>query len=418
MTALTRQDWGPAFVWYARNIGKLPDDTIPDYVADRETWEAYNWNPRDGRDLDPDAGPKPAWDDLPDMARKGNLFYRANDTDYDLRYYVNTLKPGVAEAALSGAVGAHVGTGLDGMTALLQIVEHSNLAGNDIPHVVMRDEHHRVIACHTQDDLRDILSATAAVRNKVESGHNSVLARYHTFAALRDDEAQTLEVREASAAVCESIVSGYEVQLKAAIDAYDPDALPDDLPTLKAVYVERLEAAALGRDKELRGHVTNQGVMLHPSCTDQDEAMQAVAVAYYHGSAAIRKADTADKAGKAFAKAKAAIEAVEVLNTPVIKVNGLPPTGEEYPLAQVLVSADHPNANVAGEVEIIEVRVRGGALKKDSTKYHSATDTTTDHSVELVVEPQMFASVVIRARNICGVSRAVVELRNPIQKEE
>ena len=244
------------------------------------------------------------------------------------------------------------------------------------------------------------------------------MSKYHTFAALRDDANQTLDVREASAIVAENIVRNYKDNLTTAMEAYDPDALPDDLPTLKAVYVERLEAAALGRDKALRGHVTNQGVMLHPSCTDQAEAMEAVSVAYFHGTAAIRKADTADKAGKAFSKAKAAIEAVEVLNTPVIKVNGLPPTGEEYPLAQVLVSADHPNANVAGEVEIIEVRVRGGALKKDSTKYHSATDTTTDHSVELVVEPQMFASVVIRARNICGVTRAVVELRNPIQKEE
>ena len=382
------------------------DGVSQDSIFTEEQWIEFVWD-------DPNASPKPTWAELLLANRKVMVPRMAREAD-ELLFYTTDHRQQLAEDA-----GADIHTGpITRLTGLLQMAEHANMAGQDIPHIVMRDSNGISTALHTQAAIRDVLSAAAARKNLIESGHNILVAKYSTFAALRDDDNQTLEVREASAQVALDLARNYETHLQTAMDSYDPDAMPDDLPTMKEVYAERLEAAALGRDKELRGHLTNQGVMLHPSCIDQAEAMQAVSVAYFNGTAAIRKAADADKAGKAFDKAKAAIEAVEVLNTPVITVNGLPPTGEEYPLAQVLVSADHPNANVAGEVEIIEVRVRGGALKKDSTKYHSATDTVTDHSVELVVDPQMFASVVIRARNICGVTRAVVELRNPIQKEE
>ena len=392
-------------------------------IADEETWDAYQYNPPqyDEHYVVPDTrewvSPKPTWAEVMAAVRRGRIGRSAQDADRRLGE-TDQVRGKLTDDTVLSDPDVYIGGGLDHMTGLARMATAANLAGRTLPQIVMRTASQRKMAVHTIAQLTPILDAAAARENLVESAHNIVVAKYKTFAALRDDENQTLEVREASAAVASGIVDNYEGNLKAAMDAYDPDAMPDDLPTLKAVCVERLEAAALGRDKQLRGHLTNQGVMLHPSCIDQATAMQEVAEAHFHGTAAIRKSADAEKALKAFDKAKAVIEAVEVLNTPVIKVNGLPPTGEEYPLAQVLVSADHPNANVAGEVEIIEVRVRGGALKKDSTKYHSATDTTTDHSVELVVDPQMFASVVIRARNICGVSRAVVELRNPIQKEE
>ena len=81
------------------------------------------------RPPDPNASPKPTWDDLILGARQYRLWKYQYETDQWLDYTSREDKPVVAEAILTDAVGAHVGTGLDGMTALLQIVEHSNLAG-------------------------------------------------------------------------------------------------------------------------------------------------------------------------------------------------------------------------------------------------------------------------------------------------
>ena len=425
MTQITTVTWEHILAY--RYEGTWPHQIRPagPGIDTEAGWNAYRYNPPGGYYTDWDlpfdetAPPKPTWAELVDASRRGALMLSTADV-YSIRERAATVRREVADAF---AVKVHSDEGLDHMTGLLQMVEHANMAGNDIPHIVLRDSHGTRMSIHTQDHIRDVLSEVAARENKIESAHNAVMARFQTWISLRDDESQTLDVREAADKVATGIYKNYADHLQKAIDDYDPDALPNDLSTVKAVYVERLEAAALGRDKEIRGHLTNQGVMLHPSCADQETAQQAVAAAYFHGSAAVRKADTADKAGKAFTRAKAAIQGVEVVNTPVFTVNSLPPTGEEYPLAEVLVSADHPEGvDIPGEVEIIGVRVSGGTLKDGSPAYRDGgaiggdgQPTATGHTVALAVDPQHHATVVVRARNLCGVSRIVVQLRNPTQ---
>ena len=306
----------------------------------------------------------------------------------------------------------HVGTDLGHLAALVQITEHCNEAGLTIPHIIMRDDENRETHLHRQSVVRDMLAAAAATENRIESAHNKIIAQYHAFALIRDDESLPLAERLEATEKARELLSNYADNMQTEMASYDPETMPTDLDELKAVYLERLEAAALGKDKDLRGYVTNQGVMLHPTCTDQSIAQQEVSVAYTNGSARIRKADDAALAKRAFDKAVENIEAVEIKNTPVWRVNNITPT-DEYKVEKILVHASQPvDQNIPGEVEIIGVKVSEGQLVLP-LKYHKLPDHPGSHAVELIVRPGKAARVVLRARNICGVSRLTVTLEHP-----
>ncbi len=67
--------------------------------------------------------------------------------------------------------------------------------------------------------------------------------------------------------------------------------LPLDLPTLREVLTERLEAAATGRQKALKGGLSQQVVDLWAACGDMDDALQEVALECTRGTIAIRRAE-------------------------------------------------------------------------------------------------------------------------------
>ena len=258
-----------------------------------EQWDAYVWNPPQARPShttpDPDASPKPTWEELVNADANTRLRLSAEDAEYNLGKGQEG-KQRLTDLAALPDLDIYVGAGLDHMTGLLQIVENANEAGGDCPHIVMRNGDNETISVHRQAVIREILSATAARENLVESAHNAVMNGYHRHAKIRDDLTQPLDDRKTAADLALAIASTYETLLTEEMAKYDPDALPDDLDELKLVYVERLEAAALGKDKEIRGHLTNQGVMLHPSCFDQETALRSIAEAYFMASAKIRKA--------------------------------------------------------------------------------------------------------------------------------
>ena len=381
----------------------------------------YQWNPPqyfqhiEGYEVaDPDASPKPTWDELLEANRRAALDTQARDAPY----YISQLsqhRTALTDAAtinLDGE-GLYVGAGLDHMTGLLQMVEQANNAGELCPLIVMRDGEHNVKRIYRGSQVRAILKTTAARENAVESAHNIVMAEYHAKAKIRDDETQTLDDREAAATAAQDILDNYQTKLQAKIRSGTTSSWPSRLEPVsehKAYAVEYLEAAAMRKIKALQGYTTNQGMMLHPSCFDQAKAIEEVAVWLQKGLILINKQNFSSGARTWALWHEEKIEAVEILNTPVFKINQLIPSTNAYPLSKLLVSADHPDdTEIPGEVDIVDIKLTKGKLINGFPKYHS-TSGKTKHEAEIQIDPSQPARVVVRARNICGVSRLIINM--------
>ena len=406
-----------AFSYLAHNDGViLPYSHYPDIGDITENdWDAYNWNPPDGYDdPDPNSSPKPTWAEMVDAFRKEILSHHMLNSNYQIQS-LSTHRTTLTDAATieHEGEGLYVGAGLDHMTGLLQMVEQANDAGDFCPHIVMRDGEQNVKRIYRGTQVREILKTTAARENMVESAHNIVMAGYHTQAKTRDDDTQSLDDREAAATAAQEILDNYQTKLQAEMDKYHPGRPPPrtDLPEFKRFYAERLEAVALGKSKDLTSYTTNQGVMLHPSCFDQQTAQQQIAVELQKGLIAINKSPSSGIVYHEYQEAGGAINAIEIINTPVFTVNQLAPSDTPYPLDKLLVSADHPGGeDIPGEVDIIDIKVTKGKMKAGFPKYHSEYQKTK-HSAEIQIETTEEARIVVRARNVCGVSRLIINMK-------
>ena len=232
------------------------------------------WNNHDGWDED-ELGPKPTWEELVEAHLWGWL---DQDADFDHFNKFIGAKEAREEVHVDSAV---VNTGPSShMTGLLQIIENSNIAGNHIPHIVMRDTDHNRKSISTQREVREILAAVAVANNRVESAHNALMSSYYDLAKIRDNLTLPVAERVEAAEKANALVNlNYKTSLLAEIEKYDPDVLPADLPTLKAVLTERLEAAAMARVKEIKGANTQQGVDVPAACFDMATALEEVSAA-------------------------------------------------------------------------------------------------------------------------------------------
>ena len=396
--------------------GMAPADT--DFEQNTESvWNSYQWNPPEGYDdPDPDASPKPTWAELLDAERKIILADRKQQDDYRTTAHAD-IKRNLTDAATIEHEGEslYVGAGLDHMTGLLQMVEQANNAGELCPYIVMRDGEQNEKRIHRGSQIRGILKATAARENAVESAHNIVMTEYHGFAKIRDDDTQTLDDREAAATAAQGVLDNYSTKLRllASSGRFADSRWPDrrhSVEETKAYAVEYLEAAAMRKIKDLQGYTTNQGMMLHPSCFDQAKAIEDVAVWLQKGLILINKQNFSSGARGWALWHEEKIEAVEILNTPVFKINQLAPSTNAYPLSKLLVSADHPDdTEIPGEVDIVDIKLTKGKLINGFPKYHS-TSGKTKHEAEIQIDPSQPARVVVRARNICGVSRLIINM--------
>ena len=384
-----------------------------------ELWDNFSWNDpinfnEDFTEPDPDASPKPTWNELLIASRKYELYWKADDANRAIST-LSTHRTALTDAATIEHEGEslYVGAGLDHMTGLLQMAEQADAAGDFCPHIVMRDGEQNVRRIYRGTQVRQILKTTAARENMVESAHNIVMAGYHTQAKIRDDDTQALDDREAAATAAQEILDNYQTKLQAEMDKYHPGRPPPrtDLPEFKRFYAERLEAVALGKSKDLTSYTTNQGVMLHPSCFDQQTAQQQIAVELQKGLIAINKSPSSGIVYHEYQEAGGAINAIEIINTPVFTVNQLAPSDTPYPLDKLLVSADHPGGeDIPGEVDIIDIKVTKGKMKAGFPKYHSEYQKTK-HSAEIQIETTEEARIVVRARNVCGVSRLIINMK-------
>ena len=422
-------DMTKALDWFIISGNKIPYNILfGSYyeVKTEQDWIDFAWNDpvnfnTDFTEPDPNASPKPTWADLVAAEINYGFYERKQVAETTINgdgYGIVPLsqhRRALTDAATIEHEGEslYVGAGLDHMTGLLQMAEQADAAGDFCPHIVMRDGEQNVRRIYRGTQVREILKTTAARENMVESAHNIVMAGYHTQANIRDDDTQTVDDRERAATAAQEILDNYQTKLQAEMDKYHPGQPPPrtDLPEFKRFYAERLEAVALGKSKDLTSYTTNQGVMLHPSCFDQQTAQQQIAVELQKGLIAINKSPSSGIVYHEYQEAGGAINAIEIINTPVFTVNQLAPSDTPYPLDKLLVSADHPGGeDIPGEVDIIDIKVTKGKMKAGFPKYHSEYQKTK-HSAEIQIETTEEARIVVRARNVCGVSRLVINMK-------
>ena len=348
------------------------------------------------------------------------------DGSYEPKYIRQNLSGG--QTVNVNGVETHIHGGFDRMTGLVSMVEDANESGNHIPLVVMRDEDNEPIRLYTQEGIRPILDAVRQRKNIVESAHNLVMQGYHRILKKIDNTSATLGARNAAADEGLEFLRNYASNLETAIERYDPVALPSGIPERKEVYRERLESHALGHAKTLRGVLTQQGIDLAPSCTDEADALRKVAVETVKGHILIEGAATNAESDAAYSAAVAAISEVHALNTPTWNIGGtdypaFPSSPVEISGNSLVIEARHPvSLDPANNADLVKVMLQlrstvkrgsdaGVALAQTSvttttpkaarTQYtfHSGTVQTGD-----VIEFRF------RARNLCGYSDIQINL--------
>ena len=276
-------DWNPAWNRDPResHVRLIP---FPGEITE-ETWNAHGYNPpahmsewfpeADERE---NVRPKPTWAEIIIAFRDSKL----KSASAILELYKDQIdehrKAVTDETALEiGAKLVHIGDGINHMTGLMHMNEQGTAAGRSVPRVTMRLSSGEGVTLYSQRAIGAVLDRAADRENAVESAHNVLMGRYLAQAAIRDDTDRSLDDREAAEKIARAIILNYESRLRVEVENYKRTGLPDDLPTLKEVLIERLESVATGHQKHLKGALSQQAIDNWAACVDMDAALTEVA---------------------------------------------------------------------------------------------------------------------------------------------
>ncbi|MDE0714883.1 MAG: hypothetical protein OXI10_08470, partial [Gammaproteobacteria bacterium] len=223
-----------------------------------------------GLTADPNAMAKPTYEELQAAIALLNM----QDEYYELRRDHNheteadAVKRRITDKALLDVLGGltYVGDGLDHMTGLLQMVEQATMAGAALPLIELRDENHNLKKYHLQSQLRKLLVRTSERENVVECCHNRVIKPIIDKWKAAEDETREWPDRLDDMNDYADLVENYETLLKAEMERFDPDELPEDLPELREKYIEMLEGVATGHQQWVKGALTQQAIDNWAAC--------------------------------------------------------------------------------------------------------------------------------------------------------
>ncbi len=374
--------------------------------------------------FDENASDKPAFELVHKWAREALLREYGSGTKFLSRQLVAARDKAV-NAYTHPDSDLHVGDGLAHMPALTQI-GMNQLSGATVPPVVMRDKASTASRkMWLQSEISGFVSGLALHTNVVESARNVVRLRAEALRATINDpdggldptatEEEKLEAREDAMDGLEILTAtpNLEKAINEEIAKHGQDALPDDLPTLQAVLIERIEAAAMARTKYLMKAATQQGIDRGFSCVDEERAVKEVATQCVLGTIEIKRTESNDDAKAAFEAAKASIDSVTVVNTPVWQIDGTdyaanPPDAVAVTGSKVTVLAKHPDGQtIPGNVALASL----GSEPITVTK-KTPTDTTA-WMVEIAPTtptPGQTVKIFLTAENLCGPSEIEIHL--------
>lgn len=449
-------------------------------VVTQEDWEKVKWNPPEGtrwenHPKDPDADPRPPWSKV--VATHRLLTFRGGVTDSG-RALSAAEDIGVDAFANSRVPidghPLHVGGGIARMPALSYLAEAATLAGSPLHRAVLRRTDGEPVHLWTEASVRQLVGPLSQNRNLAENARNVIASTFQRDQAIFEDENggldasatddEKFDAREAALARFQANVARYGELLAAAVaELSDPDSLPRDLITAREVFVERLEARAMARTKEIMKAASQQGVDRGFSCVDEERAAREIARQCVLGAIEIERAedviwkreagawaiataeadliaepdhegegkpgastgadgDTYLQTGSGIAQAKAAfnaavaeIDAVEVLNVPIWAVNGAAVPGPT-PASSVYnrtatVIARNPSAEIKGASAITAYSAGyvdgSGPVHDIAFRRLAVQGEPNAHAVFISLGASITKAVEmsIYAKNLCGPSR-------------
>ena len=374
---------------------------------------------------DPNADPKPTWAEVLIESWKLNLTFLSLTALYGVEEFL--ASPGSREPdtrrSLQDLILEHggqryyVGDGINHMGALIHKVAEANEAGNHMAPVTLGLGGGGTKKIYTQSEMRDVLIALSYRENEFESSHNEVVGEIRRLHWIFKDE--TKPAKERCLAIMEAryLVDQYEMDLKKALDAYDPNALPDDIATLKEIYKERLEAVATRKLADIKNASTQHGIDLPESCLDQAKATQKVSNKKQKGQIEIQRASTATELKDLFDTWKFRIESVKVENVPKWSHKGgntyeendgtsaIELSGRQWEFAAVT-----PDPKILGKIAAESAE----AWAPDGTIFDRISASLDNNKIRVLVDNDVAADTQINvrlgARNICGPSYLYLKL--------
>ncbi len=183
--------------------------------------------------------------------------------------------------------------GISHLSSLICTLTGPAAAGRERPRAVFLAES-GVADLWTENDVVDLVRPLADRKNAIETARNLMREEARRIAlVIKDPDGgaganATPEAKfNARAAATDRLTDlidtthdrrRVEANFDALLEKVESEGnLPDDLPRVQAILVERLEAAAMARTKAIKGAKSQQGVDVSPTCDDMANALREVA---------------------------------------------------------------------------------------------------------------------------------------------
>ena len=321
----------------------------------------------------------------------------------------------------------------------LHSIAETGLAGTPYPVVTLATKDNDALKLWYQQQALEIFSQYSKDQFKIEAGRLTLRNQYEKAMQADLDVALSQEVPLADHIAAYKRLHGalapinasYEDEFDRIAAACDDGCLPDDLETMKPVLTERLEAAATGHQKSLKGALSQQAIDNWAACVDIDSALAEIAKRCAVASIEIARADDVDEAEAAFNEGVKQVKAVRSTNTPHWTVShsggtrvafneSNPASPKRYTDTEVAVTARHPDGKtIPGNCVIREipkaVDEATGQPVPSTTSFTKNADGSFTAKVQLSGRPSGAKTLItVNGMNICGPSRIRIELVQPL----
>ena len=321
----------------------------------------------------------------------------------------------------------------------LHSIAETGLAGTPYPVVTLATKDNNALKLWYQQQALEIFSQYSKDQFKIEAGRLTLRNQYEKAMQADLDAALSQEVPLADHIAAYKRLHGtlapinasYEDEFDRIAAACDDGCLPDDLETMKPVLTERLEAAATGHQKSLKGALSQQAIDNWAACVDIDAALAEIAKRCAVASIEIARAEDVDEAEAAFNEGVKQVKAVRSTNTPHWTVShsggtrvafneSNPASPKRYTDTEVTVTARHPDGKtIPGNCVIREipkaVDEATGKPVPSTTSFTKNADGSFTAKVQLSGRPSGAKTLItVNGMNICGPSRIRIELVQPL----
>ena len=325
----------------------------------------------------------------------------------DIDYWADTHGP--EATGYDGKM--HMGTGMSRLSAMATLLARSGLAGKEFQPTFVRDlSGTKAVALHLASDAHEALASAAAHTDQLAAAVAKVVADIQGAMDELLDYTTSSGFRGITASVINSQGSQFVERVKAEMKSAATPAQIPDFPTLKGVLIERLEAVATGKQKHMKGALTQQAIDNWAACVEVDQALQKVALECAVGALRIRNAADAKKAQAAFSAAVTAVEAVSPVNIPEVThaiagrrvtIRAVNPTVDPAVRGPVSVVSTGV-ASTDGSTITGKITASDGLPVKDSDPMLLRWDFADDYGGKV--------RIAVEVRNVCGPATYSVDL--------